>query len=469
MKKAIFLFLSALAITAIGCSEDESTTTAEPLEVAFVNQEINVSAATTQVNVVFSKTTATAGTIILNVEADGVTYGTDFITLPEATAGVLTLPVAPGVNSVSFSFTKLIEATEGQTKNVKFTIESITGMDAQFAATTNFTQLNFNEVPVLANIMTPNIGGNTFPNNVYVDLSSGVCAEIARASWEIGFYSGNEFRVVLNPSVNKLAVKQLATNNIDEVQASDANVTTGNYDPAGAGYIDQPSGNLSGTAIAEIATNDADNKVYLVNLGQSVSSTPATGSNVALTGTDRGWKKIRILRNGNGYKLQYANIDATTHNEISISKDLAHNFTFFSLVNGTVAIAEPLKSKWDINLGTFMNYTVYNGQDVSYYYSDFVASNVLAGTRIYQVLTSEFAYDSFVLANVDAAKFAIADASDRRAIGSNWRATYPSASVKTDRFYVIRDVAGNLYKMKFTAMMNGAAERGNITFEYVKL
>lgn len=467
MKKVIYLLLGAFALGTFSCSEDSNTS--ESLGVAFVNQEVNITQSNNQVNVVFSEATKKSGTVTLSIEANGVTYGTDFSTNPAAVNNTITIPFAAGATSATFTFNKLIDATEGQTKNVKFTVTAVTGIDTEFTSPTNATRLNFNEVPVSSKTITPAIGGNTFPNNVYVDLSSGVTTNVLRVSWELGFYSGAEYRVVLNPGINKLAVKQLATTNIDEIQVADPNVTTGNYDPAGAPYIDHPYGNLSGTAIAEISANDADNKVYLVNLGQNISSTPATGSNAALTGADRGWRKIRILRNGNGYKLLYANIDATTHNEVNITKDQAHHFTFVTLLNGTLIGAEPVKQKWDINLGTFMNYTQYNGQDVSYYYPDFVTSNTISGTRVYEVLTSEFTYDTFAAANVDANKFNTTAAADRRAIGANWRSTYPSASLKTDRFYVIKDQAGNTYKLKFTAMVNGSSERGNITFEYVKL
>jgi hypothetical protein len=187
-----------------------------------------------------------------------------------------------------------------------------------------------------------------------------------------------------------------------------------------------------------------------------------------LTGASRGWKKIRILKSGNDYKLQYANIDATTHKEITISKNTAYNFSFFSFTTNTVVSAEPKKEKWDINLSTFTNFTQNNGQDVSYFYPDFAVTNTKAGTRAYQVLTSEFAYDAFALANVVTANFDTDAAKDRRAIGSNWRATYP-LQLKTDRFYVLKDAAGNIYKLKFTAMQNASGERGNVTFEYKKI
>ena len=49
------------------------------------------------------------------------------------------------------------------------------------------------------------VGGPTQPNQVYVDLSSNMETIVKRDTWDIGFYSGNDFRVVLNLSVGMLA------------------------------------------------------------------------------------------------------------------------------------------------------------------------------------------------------------------------------------------------------------------------
>src|SRR6218665_2273161 len=125
MKKIVYFLLTVFALgTTFGCSDDDSNT-AEKLEVAFVNQEVNVSASSNQVDVVFSEATKKAGTVTLNIEATGVTYGTDFTTNPAAVGNTVTVSFAKGITTASFTFTKLVDALEGQTKNVKFTIASV--------------------------------------------------------------------------------------------------------------------------------------------------------------------------------------------------------------------------------------------------------------------------------------------------------------------------------------------------------
>lgn len=330
--------------------------------------------------------------------------------------------------------------------------------------------------PVEGSIQQPNTGGPNEPNQVYVDLSTGTSVGVERTAWDLGFYSGSEFRVVLNGSL-KMAVKKLATTNIDEVQAADSSVSVNFSVPSSLGYVDNPTGILTGngggegTAIAEISANDADNAVYLVNMGLGLSTTaPATGG-ANVDGAARGWKKIRILKSGNDYKLLYADIDATTHQEVIISKRPDYNFTFFSMVNKAQVDVEPVKTGWDLNFTTFTNYYPYNDTYVLYPFADYTLLNVKGGTRAYEIKTEdanggEAGYNAFILAQVDNSKFD-ASALDHRFV--TWRTEAgPSTtmSVRTDRFFIIKDAEGNLYKVLFRALKNDAGERGYPVFEY---
>ena len=333
------------------------------------------------------------------------------------------------------------------------------------------------EIPSVGATLQPTVGGPNQPNQVYLDLSTAESKVVNRATWDFGFSTGSEFRVVINGSL-KMAVKKLETSDITLPQESDANVAVGaGTTLASNGYVDNPTGVLAGagagigTAIAEVSATDADNKVYLVNLGFAVSTTtPAVGS-VSVDGDARGWKKVRILRSGNGYKIQYADLASTTFTEKTISKDTDFNFTFFSLTSGNTVSVEPQKTKWDLNFTTFTNY-LNAGSEVTYGYSDFIVSNMKEGTQIYQVLvTDAITYAGFTKANVVEASFTVS-VTDQRIIGANWRSgggptTLPS--IRTDRFYVVKDVAGNYYKIKFLAMTNDAGERGYPTLEYAIL
>lgn len=469
MKNNFILILSFVLLAFTACNNDDDAPVVETSTVALAGASLNLTAATTPVEVKFDKPAAEAGSITLTFTESGVVYGTDFTTTPAATGKTVVVPFAKNATSVTLTFNKLKDAAEGEVKNVVFTITGTT-VNTAIAANKSI-QINFNETPSLGKALAVTVGGATQPNQIFVDLSSGTTSSIVRTSWDLGFYSGTEFKVVLNSTV-KMAAKQLVTTNIDEVQTTDDTMIIGNGKGV-ASQIDDPTGDISKTtAIATVSAVDSDNKVYLVYMGNSPALTaPALGSEGA-TGASRGWKKIRVLKSGNDYKIQYADIDATTHNEIVISKNADFNFTFFSLLEKKTVNVEPKKAQWDISFTTFTNLL---SPTTPYFYADFVLSNLKGGAKTYQVLTTEFTYDSFTLANVADAKFT----ADQRNIGASWRGTTngtdangnPIAgfSLKTDRFYVVKDPAGNIYKLKFTGGTSDTGERGYPKFQYALL
>lgn len=337
------------------------------------------------------------------------------------------------------------------------------------------------ETPTVGATLQASVGGANQPNQLYLDLSAQESKSVNRASWDLGFSSGSDFRVIINGSV-KMAVKKLETSDITLPQTSDPSVSVGTSTLTSFGYVDNPTGVLAGagagigTAIAEISATDSENKVYLVNLGLAISTKAAGVGAVEADGEARGWKKVRILRSGNGYKIQYADLNSATFTEKTILKDAAFNFTFFSLTSGSTVSVEPEKTKWDLNFTTFTNYIPSQDADkkpieVTYGYADFITTNSKGGTQVYQVLTSAKTYEAFVKADVVEANFTVS-ATDQRIIGANWRngggpGTLPS--IRTDRFYIVKDAAGNYYKVKFLTMTNDAGVRGNTTLEYAML
>lgn len=472
MKKNLIFLCTLFVLAIVGCNDDESTTAVESNAVAFVSPNVNLSLEATTVNVVFEKPTVASGTVTLNALATNVVYGTDFTTTPAIANNVLVIPFEAGVTTASFTFNRLTEAIEGQLKNVVFTITSVSVQGVTVPEATDSVQLNYEENPIEMNTLLPSIGGPNVPNQVFIDLSSGIETAVQRTKWDLGFYAGNDFRVAINGSL-KMAAKKLETTDMTQAVTIDETVAVGEGGGSGVvngniAFVDHPTGDITQTVIAVSAT-ESENKVYLVNLGHNLSTTaPGIGS-VNPYGDSRGWKKVRVLRSGSDYKLQYADVNATTFQEVTITKNNAFNFTFFSLVANTVVSAEPEKAKWDINFTPFTNHTNFGGGAVSYAFQDFIVTNSKGGTKVYQVLnTAGVLYNDFALSNVVDANFAPSE-TDQRIIGSNWRngggpGTLPST--RDDRFYVVKDVTGKVYKIRFITMTNTAGERGNVSFEY---
>jgi hypothetical protein len=467
MKNNFILVLSFVLLAFTACNNDDEAVV--PSTVALSTTSLNLTANTTPVELKFDKPAPEAGSITISFTETSVAYGNDFTTLPAATGKTIVIPFAKDATSVTFTFNKLKEAIEGEVKNVVFTITSVTANT--LIAANNSIQVSFNETPSLGTALAAEVGGANQPNQVFIDLSSGTMTKAQRTSWDLGFYSGAEFRVVLNSSV-KMAAKQLTSTNIDEIQVTDETMLI-NQGQGSASQIDDAAGDILKTAIAEVSANDADNKVYLINMGSNpATEAPALGKEGAASGTSRGWKKIRVLKSGNDYKVQYADIDATTHSEITVTKKAGFNFTFLSLLDKKIVSVEPQKAQWDISFSTFTN-VIPGATPTPYFYPDFVLNNLKGGAKTYQVLTTDFTYDNFTLANVDQAKFT----TDQRNIGSNWRSTSVTVNgtpvsqfvLKTDRFFIVKDPAGNTYKLKFTGGASAAGERGFPTFQYAIL
>ena len=70
----------------------------------------------------------------------------------------------------------------------------------------------------------------------------------------------------------------------------------------------------------------------------------------------QGLEKVRFLRSGTNYKIQYADLKCINLSRKIISKDNNYNFVYFSINSGTTLTIEPYKTNWDLNFTTFTNY-----------------------------------------------------------------------------------------------------------------
>jgi HmuY protein len=282
-------------------------------------------------------------------------------------------------------------------------------------------------------------GGANAINTVFVDMSNGRQDSVKRASWDLGFYSGSDFRVVLNYSTGAGA-KVSTKNDLEQVNAADTigltlSTNLNDPQPGDFAYFDDLSGDITKTLIPAVSATDAENKVIILNRG--------TAGGIA----SRPWIKLRVLRNSSGgYTLQYAGIMETTMRVVNVPKDGEYNFKFVSLDNnGTIVNVEPEKTTWDFLWTYSIGKTNFGAGDVPYNFSDMVAINTLSGVQVAQVMTSTVSYADYKEANIAATNFT----SNRWLIGSTWRSTFPVAAVRTDRFYVLKDPLGNIYKLKF--------------------
>ncbi len=349
--------------------------------------------------------------------------------------------------------------------------------------------INDNEDPVAVipsegRSVDAKVGGPTQPNQVWVDLSDvdqdGNPRKYTnvRTDWDLAFYSGNEFKVILNSSIMMGAAKIPNATDISAVNQSDvATLTTqvqvANFNPSNTIYIDDVNGNFpSGyTAIGEVKEQASESGVYLINMGKELYTGNVAVGSVATGGNSRGWMKLQVTKEGNGYRVKYGNLDATGDQikNVLINKNAAYNYTFFSLKNNTQVTIQPEKNKWDICFTVFTNIIEGAG---SYIYADFVTTNNIGNVGAYEVKVASAAsmietFNNFKKSDVDDSKLIY---KDQRVIGANWREVGPSGyQVKGDVFYILKDSEGTYFKLRFSSLTDNAGERGHAMFNYKAL
>ncbi len=501
MKTNLF-FLNVLLLLFFmsACSNDDDAISQE-FAVAFENPSASFSP--TDINkeivIVFAPKATSDGVLTISYTLDNAIYGEagDFTTLPSGETGKITLPFKAGDNNVTIKVNKLKNPIEGDTKLIRFAIDNVSLTDGTISGNINL-ELSFAETAALGAVLAPNVGGVNYTNSVFIDLSSQKTTDVRRDAWEIAFHSGTENNVFLNSSLRVTAAELSEFTDLNQVTSATAfssalelqvyNPFTQqtetkiintikdykegvkqSYSMYGT-YADHLDG--SETAISTISTTAEDNKVYLVYMGSEIPTEPGSRS-TNHSGDDRGWYKIRVFMDGDNYKLQYAKLEATTFKEATITKDTSLNVVAFSLTNSNAVAVEPAKENWDLNFaGVF-------GAENGPTYTDYVIHNTLGGTGLYQVttykveddVTTEFnvpSYEAFKLTDVDETAL---NYQARNIIGSGWRNPFagPVAVVNNDRYFVIKDAAGNYYKLRFNAVVNADNERGNPKLEYALL
>lgn len=461
MKNIYILAFFLFAILA-SCSKDP-VFEQQPFVVAFKETSGKLLAIENEkkIELIYSEATKEESFIRIKITTENALYGRDFITIPEASGDEITLPIAVNETENSFQIVELNDAFTDVMK-ITFSIHDIEIINANIQGNISH---ELSDSAYLGGTFSPTVGGPNEPNQVYIDLSSNKETVVQRDTWDLGFYSGDQFRVVINGSLY-MATSALATTDINSVNTTTVAslqpiVAVGTFNPNNASFIDAPNGDILQTAIDEISEDNSQNPVYLVNLGASIGNTQPVLGSVAIAGDLRGWKKIRILRNNHSYTLQYADLDDTTYNEISITKDGDFNFTFFSFNTAQIVNVEPQKTQWDLCFTVFTN--ILDGAG-SYGFSDFIVHNRKGGVTAYELVDYSISYQNFTALDIDDTLLQ----ESQIVIGSNWRDVF-NGTANANSYYILKDPNGIYYKIRFLDLLNESGQRGFPRFEYTLL
>jgi hypothetical protein len=292
---------------------------------------------------------------------------------------------------------------------------------------------------------------------VYFDLrTEQVVSTNLKTEWDLGFEcSIKGWHIILNTSNFMLAAKSGQTDfslPIDTV-----------------GYkwnFDVSNGNLDSTAIGnwvDFSSPDSvksySNEVYVINRGYDEA------------GNLRGFRKIVFEEVGEStYRIRLAKLDGTGDSTYILTKDPAYNYVYFSFDGGGKQLTlEPPKYEWDL---CFTQYTTLLFTDAGEPYP-YLVTGVLSNPSTIEV-AQDTLYDFSSISLDMADKLIYSQTLDE--IGYDWKDIVGDVNtgnvtyvIVEGRNYVIRDMQGYYYKMRFISFYNNTGDKGYPTFEFQRL
>lgn len=469
MKKVIYLLACVAFLGCYSCSDDDDGLKMQDISVEFAVSDAGMDGTGIDLGIKLSRATKESLDVTVQMISTEVSES-DITVTPALTNGQVVVNIPAGQASGSFTVAKADgKSPEG---NVKFRILSLSLSEGYKIGTLQEMNLSFSPIVSTGGKLTleGNDGAEKYANMVYVDLSNNSQIQIKRKSWNLGFYCGDEFRVILNSSYTTVAVASEKTDfaavTLEDAQKA-PNIAAGAMsEDFSADWIDDVEGDLTKTAFGMIAENAAENKVFFVASADNKTNTDGT-ENRSL------WYKVKVTRNGEGYRVEYGKVGDTTPKTVEIAKNPIYNFVGLSLESGEKVDAQAEGKKWDIMWAYAAAVSQMASGPVTSFSQDVVTSNSVGGVETAVVMVDEqTTYDNFKVTDITSK----ADFEKKaNVIGTTWRTPampgVTNAGVKTDRFYVLKDSYGNYYKLRFTKFGTGTdgTERGRPEIEYALL
>ncbi len=289
----------------------------------------------------------------------------------------------------------------------------------------------------------------SFENNI-------IAASSPNTAWDLSFENAPQGWHIRVNSSNFIEIYPTDTSNFDADFSINKykNITKQEW------YFDKSNGNPDSTAAGAWVNTTVNpfkytGQVYLVGQWNGSVSVPL--------------KKIVFLNvNDSNYLFRYANLDGSDSMQVIIHKDTAYNYSYYSIMNASQVNIEPKRYTWDILFSQYVASLPDNGIFVPYP----VRGVLLNPDKVSAALDSVKTYENITINNVSGMQFStVTDF-----IGYNWKsvtinfqANTGTYSLKSNYTYVVHDIAGNYYKLKFLSFYNSQGDEGYPAFEVMKL
>ena len=290
--------------------------------------------------------------------------------------------------------------------------------------------------------------GSTYETMLYFNVSTGLFVqEIEHLPFDLQFPNQPDDKHVYLNSSNYMFVKNMGV--VPFTSVSDTN--------GGSEWrYDFPTGHDSRTAFGEWmdANGMSKGEVFILNRGMNSD------------GFSIGFKKIQILSaDQDSFTIRCADLDNSNDTTVTIEKNQDNERIQFWLETMAVEQIEPVSTLWHLH---FTQYTDYDLTDQG----DTIPYSV-RGVLINQSTTSvakldEEDFEGITLEDVQSLDYS----NDRNIIGYDWKFFSLDSGiyeVLPEQVYIIKEIGGNYYKLRFVDFYNDQGEKGYAKFEIIGL
>ncbi len=297
------------------------------------------------------------------------------------------------------------------------------------------------------------IQNSIYTNQIYFDFSSGdIVAENKNSEWVLAFECPDTGYHIRVNSSDLWGLAHTGSTDMSLDFSVRANIHW---------RSDKADGNPDSTAVGEWVS--------------FVEGQPVYTHEVMLLGQYDGISYLPVK------KLQFIGVDETNYifligdpemsdpDTVTVQKDNAFSYVHFSTENNEIKQLEPLKNEWDILFTQYFTILFTDdGIEAPYYVrgvwlNSNMVESALDTTTHFLDINAQNALDNEFSSLQDA-------------IGHDWKSVEVDEGSNSAEYkvregytYIIRDVDGDLYKLRFKSYFNQSGEKGFPSFEYSKL
>jgi hypothetical protein len=214
---------------------------------------------------------------------------------------------------------------------------------------------------------------------------------------------------------------------------------------------DDSGGDLTKTAIGEWEVYPGN--VYIIDLGTDNNGIPFGYRKITFDGFEN-----------NAYSIHFSNLDGSDEHSFIVDSDPDRSFTLFSFTNGGAVVPlQPPDDAWDLCFTQYSTILFDNNNVATPYLVRGVYINMKGTTAARDTINS---FNDITLADIPDYTFS----SVQDIIGYEWK-DYKDDTYKInpDIFYIVRDLQGEYYKIKFTGFYNKSGVKGYPSFQCIRL